>query len=247
MMSASRPDVEAVRLSIANAVSLPKMIEPPPRRETGSVLEDSNLPRLVGADGSRDHPRTVRHLAQRFAEALPLGFCGLADAAAGGGLMRYGVAETLYLYRDLNQLARAFNLAGHAREGVASLFGGDDRLLARLWPGRRGGWDPITAAETLVCQQGRVGVVRGNGFGHAEDALVQRGHLAISQLARRQLRRGTDPYRVLDLARRWNATRGQSALSDEIVMQIVDAACGRALRSFEEDREIDDKSSMPGR
>lgn len=86
------------------------------------------------------------------------------------------------------------------------------------------------AAETLFCQQGRVGIVRGYGFALiAEPPELQRAHLTVTRLARRLLRRGVDPYQVLGLARGWNATRGQEALSADAILRIVDAACAQEL------------------
>jgi len=214
------PNIEAVRICIDNAVRLPPMLEPWSPPEPIASAEPLNLP---------------RHLTQSFAARLPIGFCGMGEAAAGERLMQWGVAELLYLYRDYNRLPRALDLAGHDRDGIASLFAGDDRLLARLWPGRRG-WDAQSAAETLVVEGGRrPGLVHGDGFAlHAEPPDLRRAHSAVSRLARRLLWRGLDPYQVVDLARGWNRTRGHGALSSEIVEQIVDAACGREL--IEEDR-----------
>jgi hypothetical protein len=216
--------IERVRIRIENAVLLPRMLEPPPAAAPASATEAQSLP---------------RHLSQTFATRLPIGFCGIAEGAPSEGGWPFGIATWLYLYRDCNGLSRSFGIAGHDRDGIGSLFAGNDWLLARLWPARqRGRWDAGAARETLICHQSRrYGFVHGDGFAPiAEPAELYRAHLAVSRLARRLLWRGADPWQVVDLARGWSATRGHGALSGEIVEQIVDAACARELGFGEQRR-----------
>lgn len=145
------PGIAAVRLTIEHAAVLPRMMEPPPSP--------------VPPEEPKNLPRHLRHLSAGFAARLPIGFCGIAEAAPCEGVSPCSLAARLYLYRDVSGLPRSFGIAGHDRAGIASLFAGDDRLLARLWSARRDGWDAEIAGETLICQQCRVGLVHaGAGF-----------------------------------------------------------------------------------
>jgi hypothetical protein len=210
------PGIAARLITLADTILVPPWPEP--------------LPPEPPEPAPRNLPPHLRHLAPVFAARLPIGFGGMAEAMpdpedAAGGLGRW-----LYLYRDAAGLPRALDAEGHDRDGIGSLFGGDERLLARFWPARRGKWDHGKAAETLLCHSARVGTVRGEGFALvAEPPELRRAHLVMSRMAARKLWRGNDPYLVLDLARAWNATRGHGALSDAAIVAIVDAACAREL------------------
>ncbi|HZW75236.1 MAG TPA: hypothetical protein VFF43_16945 [Caldimonas sp.] len=170
-----------------------------------------------------------RHLQSGFARSLPIGFFGF-------GLVGEALTDRLAIYRDLNGLPRCFDPAGHDATAIASLFAGDIGLLSRLWPSRRRRWNPTRARQTLLTHQARFQTTNlaTRFVPTSESAAAKRAHLASSRLASRLLWRGTDPYVVLDLARGWNRTRGNSVLSDEIVVRIVNAACGRELSRQEQ-------------
>lgn len=231
-------NISVVPVRIENAAVLPKMVKMRP------------LPAKPPFAQLRNQPR---HLAPGFAARLPIRFCGVAEAVVADPCS--GIAEKLFLYHDVNGLPRCFNSAGHDRDGIASLFAGDEWRLARLWPHARCRWDHNAASETLYCQQSRIGIAcdRDRVIGIAgflrfvpgrnglpliaERSEAQRAHLAIGRLARRLLWREVDPYRVLELARDWNARHGPSVLGDDIVIAIVDATCARELRGAEDRRD----------
>jgi hypothetical protein len=196
---------DLVRRAVDNAVSVPAPIEPLPRPE---------LPR------------------GRF---LPIAACGLATAAGGESVMRYGIGEPLALYLDLNGCARSLAVyGGDDRRKIASLFAGEPWRLPRLWPAAAGKWNVEHAVSELLAAQAGIGVVAGHGFvlmPEGDDVL--RAHIAVAGMAGRLLRRGVGPFQALDLAQGWNAGRGGGVLTEDIVAQIVDAACGRALAAEE--------------
>lgn len=174
----------------------------------------------------------LRHFAPDLLSRLPIGIEGIAEAACAGSdtaLSRSGIALPVYLYADINGVKRALVAAQHDRSGIASLFAGEERRLARLWPGLRG-FDDRKAAESLLHFSACAGIVAGR---HAiESAEDRQFRTYLGAAVRRLLGRGVDPYQVLGIACDWNRRRSPPHSEAEVIT-IVDAVCAAELRHGE--------------
>lgn len=173
-------------------------------------------------------PRSAPAIIQR----LPIRALGIAGPTGASSLDRW--LNPIYLYRDINGIGRRLGPEHHHRDGIASLFAGERRLLLRLWPGAKA-WNARRAAADLICWQRGLGLSNGlpEGFPwplFAETGAEIAAHLGIGSLARRLLYQGQDPFAVFALARGWNTASGTPTLPADVVVAIVAGACARELR-----------------
>ena len=162
---------------------------------------------------------------------LPIALLGIGQATTGENAERYGIADPIFLYEDINGVPHAFGIESHDHAGIRALFCGEEWRLPQLWPGRKRSWSPVLASEELIWRQGHIGVVRlPAGITRAETADDRRFRSELGRLVRRLLAAGRAAHLTLALAQAWNRAAGTPRPPTEVTA-IVNAVCGAVLRA----------------
>ncbi len=138
--------------------------------------------------------------------------------------------DPVFLYCDINGVARVLADAQHDRNGIASLFAGDRWLLSRFWPAAKH-WDADRAATDLLCRQGEIGLIRiPPGFEQpiiAESDVEIAAQLSINRMAAQLLRQGANPAEAIAICR---SSPAGHTLQSKTIAAIVAGAQSRQMR-----------------